>query len=120
MIGLRIEYHDAGPDERGRRSFTLTWVDPDGIFREELAPDGGVVGYRRAQCFRCDPARFEAQVGVAPLPGRWTMDDEPMEIADLALHNAHDPELRNWWQEVRALAPGQSVYLHFSEVRREE
>ncbi len=55
----RVLARGDGPDELGRRHFTLTWAD-EGIYRPELHPDGDPVGYRRAQCFFCDPARFEA------------------------------------------------------------
>lgn len=54
---LAIEYHDAGPDSLGRRHFTLTWSDPDGIYRTELS-NGQPVGYRRGQCFFAVPAHY--------------------------------------------------------------
>ena len=37
-----IEYDDAGPDERGRRSFTTTWFDES-------------AGRKRGQCFCTEP-----------------------------------------------------------------
>lgn len=46
------------PDGIGRVSFTLYWKDPDGVYRREKGKDGKVVGYRRAQCFKADPAEY--------------------------------------------------------------
>jgi hypothetical protein len=42
----QITYHDAGPDDLGRRKFTLEWIDS--------------TGRKRGQCFHADPAQFEA------------------------------------------------------------
>ncbi len=69
-------FDDDGPDSLGRRSFTLIWTDPDGIFRPEPSLyDGKPVGFRRGQCFRTKPDRFlkthkittlaEAQAAIA-------------------------------------------------------
>ena len=64
MTDLTIEYHDEEPDELGRRHFTLTWSNPEGVFVRDEAPDGKPVGYRRAQCFRCDPKTWTARARV--------------------------------------------------------
>lgn len=56
---LAIEFHDAGPDALGRRHFTLTWSDPDGIYREELSKeDRRPIGYRRGQVFFAKPSDY--------------------------------------------------------------
>ena len=47
--------YDSPPDTAGRRSFTLTWEEPEGVFRRELSLDGAPVGHRRGQCFRAHP-----------------------------------------------------------------
>lgn len=52
---LAIQFHDRGPDALGRRQFTLTWTEPDGVYRKELGKDGQPVGYRRGQVFHADP-----------------------------------------------------------------
>ena len=58
----RISFDDNGPDKLGRRHFTLTWTDPGGVFRPELSKqDGQPIGYRRGQCFFCDPTPYIEQ-----------------------------------------------------------
>jgi len=59
MTGRTITYHDDGPDDLGRRRFTVDWDDSGGIFRPEIHFDGEPVGHRRAQVFFCDPSRLE-------------------------------------------------------------
>jgi len=62
-----IEYYDHGPDTLGRRRFTLYWTSRGGVFRPDPSVDDGQpVGYRRAQCFFCDPSRFaDAKLVIA-------------------------------------------------------
>ena len=54
----RIEYHDTGSDDYGRRRFTVFWMadyhpgHPDGEYRTA----------ERGQGFFADPARFEAEL----------------------------------------------------------
>lgn len=61
-IKFRLTYDDKGPDKEGKRSFTLEWEDPDGVFRPEPSKkDGKPVGYRRGQCFRTVPEEFIAR-----------------------------------------------------------
>ena len=56
MTTFKLKYDDSGPDGMGRRSFTMTWEEPDGVFRPEPSKDDGKpVGYRRGQCFRAVP-----------------------------------------------------------------
>lgn len=56
MKNVRVIFHDTGPDDYGRRRFSLLWDDPDGVFRPEPSKqDGKPVGYRRGQCFRAKP-----------------------------------------------------------------
>lgn len=56
MSGVMRCTYDGPADDAGRRTFTLEWYEPDGVFRPELGPDGEVVGYRRGQVFRAVPA----------------------------------------------------------------
>jgi hypothetical protein len=58
MQNKRIQFHDIAPDSHGRRHFTLFWDDPDGVWRKEVSPQGGPVGYRRAQEFNANPAPY--------------------------------------------------------------
>lgn len=55
-----IEFNDQHPpDKLGRRSFTLRWTEPDGVYRPEPSKvDGKPVGYRRAQCFFAKPEHY--------------------------------------------------------------
>lgn len=57
----RIAFDDSGPDDLGRRRFTLTWVDENGPWRPELGKDGQPVGFRRGQCFHADPTSYLAE-----------------------------------------------------------
>ena len=59
MTDVRIIFHDTAPDKHGQRFYTLTWYEADGVFRPEPqnAPQRGPVGFRRGQCFRCNPSR---------------------------------------------------------------
>jgi len=50
-----IEFHDEGPDDLGRRHYSLHWTDPAGIFREDLSKDGKPCGFRRSQHFFSRP-----------------------------------------------------------------
>lgn len=59
MKNPRVTYHTR-PDELGRRCFTLTWEEPDGVFRTKLGTDGKPVGYRRGQVFNARPEPFLA------------------------------------------------------------
>jgi len=55
MTPTRIEYHDAGPDEQGRRRFTLFWM-------ADYHPGHPLGEYRtaeRGQVFWAKPARYE-------------------------------------------------------------
>lgn len=45
-------------DGHGRQPFTMTWTDPEGVYRPELGRDGKPVGYRRGQCFRANVEAF--------------------------------------------------------------
>jgi len=47
----RKVYVHTEPDALGRQRFTITWTDPKGVYRQEVGPDGEVVGYRRGQVF---------------------------------------------------------------------
>lgn len=58
MVDPTVIFHDARPDSLGRRQFSLTWSDPDGVFRPEIHPDGAPVGYRRGQVFFAVPENF--------------------------------------------------------------
>lgn len=52
MSSYSMHIHaESNADALGRQLFTMTWEEPDGIFRKELAKDGNPVGYRRGQCF---------------------------------------------------------------------
>lgn len=56
---FELEFNDdKKPDVLGRRSFTLYWTEPDGVFRPELSDDGAPVGYRRVQCFFAKPEHY--------------------------------------------------------------
>jgi hypothetical protein len=58
-VRQRIRFRDTKPDSYGTRRLTLYWLESDGIFRPEPSVgDGQPIGYRRAQEFRTDPARF--------------------------------------------------------------
>lgn len=58
---------DGKPDERGRASFTLYWLEPHGVFRRESSShDGKPVGYRRAQCYRAVPADHMTDTTIVP------------------------------------------------------
>lgn len=47
------------PDRLGRASFTMFWLEPDGVFRPETSKhDGKPVGYRRGQCFKANPNEY--------------------------------------------------------------
>lgn len=46
---MRIEYHDAMPDEKGKRRFALFWTG----YRPDLGKDGP-----RVQEFHADPAPY--------------------------------------------------------------
>jgi hypothetical protein len=66
--GMGEVMHDAvltfesEPDALGRRAFTITWTEPNGVYRRELARDGAPVGYRRGQCFRAVPDDYVRRV----------------------------------------------------------
>lgn len=61
-----IEFHDSGPDEEGRRRFTLHWL------REGELPGTpstfSMQGTRRSQVFFCLPERFADAVVVTQAP----------------------------------------------------
>lgn len=65
MTAFRRRYHDTGPDKEGRRFFTLTWSEDQGVFRPESSKeDGKPVGYRRGQVFRTNPANQTKDLGT--------------------------------------------------------
>jgi hypothetical protein len=45
---MTITYYDDGPDNLGRRSFCLDWVESDGT--------------ERGQVFFCNPAKYEEKI----------------------------------------------------------
>lgn len=51
---VRVIYHSK-PDDRGRRQFTMEWVNPDGPYISEMWKDGQPVGFRRGQVFFAVP-----------------------------------------------------------------
>lgn len=53
---------DGPADDDGRRPFTMTWEEPDGVYRPEIDRDGEPVGYRRGQCFRAVPDDYVRSV----------------------------------------------------------
>lgn len=57
-----MEFHDAGPDDQGRRHFSLTWYETGDPWPGQR--DSGYPGLRfRAQCFFAVP---EAYGGARP------------------------------------------------------
>lgn len=54
MINVRVQFHDHGPDEQGRRRFTLLWENPRGV--ENPGPQE--IPRNCAQCFRADPKSY--------------------------------------------------------------
>jgi hypothetical protein len=63
-VGQNFRIVVEGPrDDLGRAQFTMTWEDPDGVFRPELGKDGQPVGYRRGQVFRAVPEDYAAKHG---------------------------------------------------------
>ena len=61
-----VQFDDAGPDEQGRRHFTLFW-----LYDGELPGTGSTFaerGMRRAQCFHADPSPYANAVRVTRAP----------------------------------------------------
>lgn len=76
MQNKRIKFHDTALGAQGRRRFTLFWDEPDGVWCKEESPQGGPVGYRRAQEFNANPAPY--------LEGAEILDSEPSSDAKRA------------------------------------
>lgn len=49
-------------DAIGRRTWIVSWVDPNGSFLRHPHPDGMPVGYRRGQLFLCSEKRLRELV----------------------------------------------------------
>lgn len=71
MTEVAVEFHDAGPDSLGRRHFSMTWLDLDGVdrakedrsaaaraFYAERSKRDPLAGFRRAQHFFARPERY--------------------------------------------------------------
>lgn len=61
MKNARIEYHDLGPDEHGRRRFTLYWIGFN-AYTGKVGP--------RAQEFNAVPAYYESYIARTRPKGR--------------------------------------------------
>lgn len=75
---LATPWEGAQEDGHGRVRWTVTWMDPSGVFRSELGGDGQPVGHRRGQVFHVTVA--QARRFLTSRPGNVTRLLWPMRL----------------------------------------
>jgi hypothetical protein len=54
---ITITFTDDKIDTLGRRTFTMEWNNPNGVYLRDLK-DGKEIGYNRGQYFFADPKKY--------------------------------------------------------------